>query len=306
VKDIKLATTSNGSGERVDRWLHDHLPELSRSRIQALIKSGNVFLNGRPVKAHQKIAPGAEISVTVPEPEPVGIVPENIPLNILHEDNDIVVVNKPAGMVVHPGAGRTSGTLVNALLYYCGELPGIGGQLRPGIVHRLDKDTSGAIVVARTDRAMAHLSAEFRQRRVAKTYLALVWGTPPGASGTEEGPLARSRQNRQKMGVTPTGRRAVTHYETIETFGELSLLRVTIETGRTHQIRVHMSHMGHPVVGDTRYGRKRHVVLPSAVSRQMLHAQTIAFAHPADGRRVEFEAPLWEDMAMLLEALRKQ
>ena len=301
----ELTVSPDDGGGRLDKWLSARSPELSRSRIQALIKSGDVTVDGASVKSHHKLTSGELVAMHIPAAEPVDLVAEDIPLDILHEDDDLIVINKPAGLVVHPAAGHSSGTLVNALLYHCKELPGISGELRPGIVHRLDKDTSGAMVAAKSDVAMASLSEQFKARLVEKEYLAVVWGVPDPASGRLETPFGRSNGDRKMMSVhTNSDKVAITAYEVEECFPGASLLRVRIETGRTHQIRVHLAHLGHSVVGDRVYGRRRKRELPVPVARQMLHAEKLAFQHPRAGKRVAFTAPLPDDMRELIDALK--
>ena len=278
---------------RLDSWLAAAHPDLSRSRWKQLIATGHVLLNGAPaLKPNTALAPGDTLVCTLPPPEPVGLAAADIPLDIIHEDADLIVLNKPAGLVVHPAPGHATDTLVNALLHHCADLPGIGGERRPGIVHRLDKDTSGVLVVAKTEQAMAHLVAQFSAHTVAKEYLALVWGTPRPAAGRIELPIGRHPVNRKKMAVTPRGRHAVTRYETLATGAQTALVRVCIETGRTHQIRVHLARLGHPVAGDTTYGRARHG-LPAdwKIPRQLLHAHVLEIIHPRTGRPRVFTAP---------------
>ncbi|MBN1267996.1 MAG: RluA family pseudouridine synthase [Kiritimatiellae bacterium] len=300
---MRLTVESPDSGTRLDIWLARRRPEFSRARWQQLIRSGHVRVGGAARKPNHKLAGTETIEIEIPAPEPVGLAPEAIPLDVLFEDADLIVINKPPGLVVHPAAGHRSGTLVNALLHHCKDLPGIGGEIRPGIVHRLDKDTSGALVVAKTDAAMNSLVAQFKAHAVKKQYLALVWGRPQPPGGAIRTLVGRSVHNRKKMSARPArGREAVTHYRTIEAFKDVSLLSITIETGRTHQIRVHMAHLGHPVVGDRQYGRARQQVLPAP--RQMLHAERLAFQHPRSGEQVELTAAVPEDMQTLLLALR--
>ena len=278
---------------RLDAYLAAAHPAISRSRWKQLIEAGHVLLNGVAVrKSNTALSSGSELRCDLPEPEPVGLVATDIPLAILYEDADLIVLNKPAGLVVHPAPGHAADTLVNALLHHCSDLQGIGGELRPGIVHRLDKDTSGVLVVAKNEAAVAALVAQFSSHSVQKEYLALVWGAPKKPTGTVELPVGRHPVHRQKMAVTEKGRAAVTHYETLAAGPLASLLRVRIETGRTHQIRVHLAHLGHPVVGDSTYGRARQG-LPAElnVSRQMLHAHVLKIAHPRDGRPLAFTAP---------------
>ena len=302
-----LTVPPDGAGQRLDVWLNTREPDLSRSRLQDLIRAGHVRLDGRASKPSHKLATGAVVTIEVPPAVPVTLAAEPIPLAVIYEDADIIVLNKPAGLVVHPAAGHASGTLVNALLAHCSDLAGIGGERRPGLVHRLDRDTTGVMVVAKNEAAMHGLVNQFKNRRVKKEYLALVWGLPRPAAGRVETLIGRSRHNRKKMSATPaTGRPAITLYETVGIFGEAALLSVRIETGRTHQIRVHMAHLGHPIVGDTQYGRARQNVLPGPVpGRQMLHAARLGVTHPRTGAPMIFEAPLPADMAALLDALRK-
>lgn len=298
-----LVVPPESAGMRLDIWLETQLDDLSRARIQALIRSGHITLtDARPAKPHQKVRPGMCIAVAPPPPVPVDLIPEAIPLDILFEDADIIVINKSAGLVVHPAAGHATGTLVHALLFHCQDLAGIGGELRPGIVHRLDRDTTGVMVVAKHQQSMAALVEQFKAGTVRKEYLALVHGQPRPASGTIESLIGRSRHDRKKMSATPThGRHAVTHYRIAESLGPHTLLRLRIETGRTHQIRVHLAHIGHPVVGDPTYGKRR--ATPGA-NRQMLHAAELALTHPRTNRPKVFQAPLPPDMANLLNSLR--
>lgn len=296
----KIAEKSSG---RLDTWLTEAVPDHSRSRWQALIKAGWMTVNGLPCKANQKINMGDCVEWSVPAAVDAEPQAEAISLNILYEDHHIIVLNKPAGLVVHPAVGNETGTLVNALLYHCTDLTGIGGEKRPGIVHRLDKDTSGVIVVAKNEAAMADLSRQFKERDTEKEYLTLVWGVPYGKRGTIETTLGRHPTHRKKMAANVrNGREAVSHFEVLEAFGEVALVRVNIETGRTHQIRVHMAHIKNPVVGDAVYGRGRASALKAG--RQMLHAAKLSLNHPKSGKRMIFEAPLPDDMEVLLSQLR--
>ncbi len=296
------------AGERLDLWLARRRPEHSRARWQQLIRAGGVRVNGRPSKPHRRLAAGERVSWTEPEPmRETPLIAEDIPLHILFEDEEMVVLDKPPGLVVHPAPGHESGTLVNALLHHCADLAGIGGERRPGIVHRLDRDTSGVMVAAKTERAMTALQRQFRARRVRKEYRALVWGCPEPPVGRIETLIGRSPAHRKKMSArVATGRPAVTHYEVLETYETVSLLALRIETGRTHQIRVHLAHIGHPVVGDPIYGRGRRGALPLPAGRQMLHAASLAFDHPRTGERLEFVAPMPSDMHALITALRAE
>jgi 23S rRNA pseudouridine1911/1915/1917 synthase len=306
---MRVKATTEEVGLRLDVWLSRRLPELSRARIQALIKSGNISdLDGERLRAHAGTRDGMEVEVDIPPPRPVETMPEDVPLDVIYEDGDIIVLNKPAGMVVHPAPGHGAGTLVNALLYHCPDLPGIGGEIRPGIVHRLDRDTTGAMVVAKNEAAMAGLVQQFKTGKVRKEYVAVVHGIPRPAEGRIETLIGRSRHDRKKMSSSPVrGRTAVTNYAIEEVFGNACLVRVKIETGRTHQIRVHMKHLGNPVIGDRQYGRTR---TPErgpemTVARQMLHSEILGFVHPCrGGKKNKYKAPVPEDMLKLIEELR--
>lgn len=299
---MKLRVGTQDAGMRLDVWLNRQISDLSRSRIQSLIRSGHITSEGKRTSAHTLTRDGMAVNVDIPDPEPIELVPEEISLDVLYEDKDLIVVNKPAGLVVHPAAGHRRGTLVNALLYHCRDLEGVGGELRPGIVHRLDKDTSGVMVIAKNDRSMDRLSASFKNREVRKEYQAIVHGIPRDGQGVVETRIGRSRHDRKKMSASsPSGRNAVTRYSVIETFKDVALLEVHIETGRTHQIRVHMAHIGHYVVGDKQYGNSRKDrSLGFEVHRQMLHSHMLAFRHPSDDREVICRAPLPADMMELL------
>jgi len=305
---IELCVSADDCGGRLDVWLTSLLPELSRARVQALLKNGSIrFANGAAVKANLKTTAGMKLTVRMPEPEPVEILPQDIPLDVIYEDSDLIVVNKPAGLVVHPAPGHHSGTLVNALLYHCKDLGGVGGELRPGIVHRLDRDTSGVMVIAKNQSAMDSLSEQFREREVAKCYLAIIHGVPHPGVGRIETEIGRSSHDRKKMSVNPSsgGRIAVSNYRITEVLGDYSLAEVRIETGRTHQIRVHMAHIGHHIVGDRVYGKRGEKErLPLAVGRQMLHAAELSFEHPQSRERMTFHADMPNDMQELLAALR--
>ncbi len=294
-----------GKPQRLDKFLAARIPELSRSRVQALIEAGNVTVEGEvPHKAGFSLSPGDQVEVVIPPPEPSKLVPEAVPLEILFENDDVLVINKAAGMVVHPSAGHGSGTLVHAVLAHAPEIMGVGGEKRPGIVHRLDKDTSGTIILAKNDRAQRWLSDQFQDRQVGKNYLALVDGSPPTPNGRVEAPIGRDPSHRQRMAITPPhrGRDAISEYFTIESFDKHTLLKVHILTGRTHQIRLHMAFIECPVVGDTVYGRKQ----PSLpVKRQFLHAQGLSIIIPGEASPRTFEAPLPEELTKVLEALKR-
>ncbi|MCA1809615.1 MAG: RluA family pseudouridine synthase [Kiritimatiellia bacterium] len=291
------------SAQRLDVWLTERLPACSRARLQKLIRDGLVLVDGRTAREHRRLQRGQRVTVTIPAPKPIAAVPEPLPLAILYQDQDIIVIDKSPGTVVHPSAGHDSGTLVNALLHHCPGLTGIGGEVRPGIVHRLDRDTSGVMVVAKNEPAMHSLSAQFKQRLVKKEYLALVWGVPP-TKGSVDAPIGRHPIHRKQMALTARGRPAQTSFEREECFGLAALLRVRIHTGRTHQIRVHLAHLGHPVLGDSTYGRRSSRALPLPPARQMLHAARLDLVHPTTGAPLTFEAPLPADMRTMLEALR--
>jgi len=298
-----LSVEPDQKGARLDALLAEQVPDVSRSRWKTLIQDGLVTVNGVGCKPNQKLKPGDRIDWAVPDEAPAEAQPENIPLDILYEDDAVLVLNKPAGLVVHPAAGNASGTLVNALMFHD---PVFASLDRAGIVHRLDKDTSGVMVVAKTEDAMGELKRQFKARETEKAYLALVWGSPP-PSGRIETLIGRHPVHRKKMAVLKQdGREAVSNYETLERFAEVALVRVKIETGRTHQIRVHMAHLGHPIVGDAVYGRARRHTLPVQPERQMLHAARLVFAHPESGKRLSFETALPEDMNRLLERLRDE
>ena len=306
------------SGERLDRVLACLLPEFSRTHIQRLIASGMVRVAGRDVRPSHKVSEGERVEVNIPFPERLSIEPEAVPLDVFFEDDHLIVVNKPAGMVVHPAGPVRSGTMVNALLAHCDQLSGINGVLRPGIVHRLDKETSGLLVVAKDDHAHRGLAAQFEARSVERSYGAIVWGHPRADTGRVEGSIGRHRGDRKRMAVREEGgRHAATRFEVAEMYDFLALLTVTLETGRTHQIRVHMAHIGHPVFGDEVYGgRMRRVkgIAPAYrdearkllqfVGRQMLHAGSLGFVHPVSGDRCGFRAGPPEDMARVLARLR--
>lgn len=288
-------------GERLDKALAAALPDLSRSQIQRLIKGAYVTVEGRVAKPSTRLEPGDRVIVRLPPPQPTALVAEAIPLDIVYEDADILVVNKPAGMVVHPAHGHASGTLVNAVLAHCPELEGVGGEQRPGIVHRLDKDTSGLIVIAKNDRAHRELQRQFKAREVAKAYLALVEGRVSPQRGIIEAPIGRDPVHRQRMAVVRNGREAVTRYMVLETFPEYTLVEVEPVTGRTHQIRLHLAFIGHPVVGDRVYGRRKQRL---NLNRHFLHAHRLTLTLPGTGERRTFIAPLPPELEAVLAELR--
>ena len=307
-----------GATGRADRFLADAIGSLSRSRVKALIDEGRATRDGAPVAdAAEPVRPGAAYRLTEPAPADAAPAPQAIPLTILHEDADLIVLDKPAGLVVHPAPGNPDGTLVNAVLAHAGEdLPGIGGERRPGIVHRLDKDTSGVMVVAKSDLAHQALSAAFAARDLDRRYLALVWGVPSPLAGHIEAPIGRHPTDRKRMAVVPRGKPALTHYETLRAFGTgAALLSCRLATGRTHQIRVHLAHLGHPLVGDPVYLRRVPAVakaLPDAARavllafpRQALHAETLGFRHPRTGREMAFRSDPPPDLAALVRRLEQ-
>lgn len=294
---------------RLDQYLAQQVPEHSRARWQQLIKSGHVTIDGTPRKPNYNVQAHETVDFIVPAPEPSHelehLESEDLPLEIIHEDEDIIVLNKAAGMVVHPAPGNWTGTLVNALLFHCDDLQGIGGQERPGIVHRLDKDTSGLMVAAKNEQAMNHLQAQFKNRTVKKSYHALIWGKPNPLHEKIVTTIGRSTGDRKKMGVNmPNGKNAVTIYTCLEIFANTTLVNCHIETGRTHQIRVHMAWKRCPIVGDTVYGRRRTTPLPAPAPRQMLHAHELGFRHPSNGEEMAFTSDPPADMAALLTGLR--
>jgi 23S rRNA pseudouridine1911/1915/1917 synthase len=297
---IELDVARADVGERLDRFLARRLPEFSRSRIQALIELGHVRLQGAAAKPSQRLRAGQRIRVSVPEPASARPLPETLPLRVVFEDAKLLVIDKPAGMVVHPGAGRASGTLVNALLFHVKDLSGVGGVLRPGIVHRLDRGTSGLMVVAKDDATHRALSAQFAAREVEKEYLALVVGIPKQVRGEIRAPIGRDPIHRKRMSVrAPRGRLAHSRYELLKRLPGAALLRVRIFTGRTHQVRVHLASIGHPVAGDATYGGRRPGF--ERLQRPALHAARLAFTHPASGERVSFEAPLPDDLRQVID-----
>lgn len=290
--------------ERIDKYAKTQLgEEVSRSQIQLWIEAGDLVVNGAPVKANYKLAEGDRVVLTIPEAEPTEIEPEDLPLDIYYEDGDVIVVNKARGMVVHPAPGHASGTLVNALMHHCQDLSGINGELRPGIVHRIDKDTSGLIMAAKNDKAHASLAAQLKAHTVTRKYYALVHGNVSHDQGTVDAPIGRDPHDRKMYTVIErNSKHAVTHFQVVERFGDYTLLELKLETGRTHQIRVHMKFIGHPLVGDPLYGRSKGIKMDG----QALHAAVLGFDHPEDGRYLEFSAPIPSDMEEVLQSLRNR
>ena len=299
------------AGQRIDKYIADEIPELSRSVVQRLIKQGRVTVGGEATKSSYRVEAGDEIVVRIPPPESLEVRPESIPLDIVYEDEDIMVVNKPAGMVVHPAYGHRTGTLVNAVLAHCPDLAGVGDDLRPGIVHRLDKDTSGLIIVAKNDAAQRQLQRQFKRREVHKVYVALLEGRLEPAQGVIEAPIGRDKKRRKRMAVVEGGREARTEYTVVEYFGgeggkgsrPYTLVEAEPETGRTHQVRVHFSSIGHPLAGDPVYGFRKQRL--SGLRRQFLHAQTLGFRLPGSDEHIELTAELPDDLRAVLEELRQ-
>ena len=321
---MSILVPSDQAGQRLDRALASLLPDLSRSRLESLIDQGAVTRGGATIKdANHRVKGGETYNIAVPEAVPATPRGQDIPLTVVYEDKDLIVIDKPAGLVVHPAAGNPDGTLVNALIAHCGEsLMGIGGELRPGIVHRLDKDTSGLLVAAKTERAMASLAKQFANHTIERAYHAVVWGSPRLGDGVIEGQIGRNPFDRKRMAVLRGGGKlARTRYRVIERFGPdarpfASLVECRLETGRTHQIRVHLTHLGHPLIGDPSYGRARQAPRPKTpaetvafaaaanFSRQALHAYVLGFQHPSLHKTMRFESPWPSDFAGLVEALR--
>lgn len=297
-----LTVGAEDAGKRMDKYLAEQFPECTRSYLQKLLKDGNVRISGKPVKASAKTVVGACIELVIPEPVEAEILPEAIALDILYEDSDVILINKPKGMVVHPAAGHTTGTLVNALMYHCqGNLSGINGILRPGIVHRIDKDTTGVLVVCKNDKAHNELARQLKEHSITRRYRAIVCGNIKEEEGTVDAPLGRHPRERKKMAIVKTGgKRAVTHYRVLERFGSYTYIECQLETGRTHQIRVHMASLGHPLLGDEVYGRTKS---PFHTEGQTLHAMTLGFVHPTTGEYMEFTAPLPEYFDRILKKL---
>ena len=292
-------------GQRLDVFVVEHCSELSRSHVQKLIEQGMVLVDGAQRKANYKLRGTEEVQVSVPEAEPITAAPEDIPLDILYEDKDIIVVNKARGMVVHPASGVYSGTLVNALLHHCQDLSGINGEIRPGIVHRLDKDTSGVMVCAKNDTAHLDLAEQIRTKTAHRTYWAIVHGNIKEEAGIIKGDIGRHPTDRKKMAIVrENGKPAVTHFKVLERFGEYTLVECKLETGRTHQIRVHMTSIGHPLVNDPKYGPKKSS--PFAIQGQALHSLQLTLTHPVTKEKMTFTAPVPSDMEKILTGLRNK
>ncbi len=297
-----LLIDEEARGRRLDVFLADREKELSRSHIQKLIEGGAVLVNGRAVKANYKLCTGDSVEIHVPEAQAWKILPEAIPLDVLYEDEDIIVINKARGMVVHPAAGVSSGTLVNALLHHCKDLSGINGVIRPGIVHRLDKDTSGVMVAAKNDAAHVDLAEQIRLKTAHRIYQALVLGTIAEGKGVIRAPIGRHPTERKKMAVVPNGKEATTHFRVLERFSSYTFVECRLQTGRTHQIRVHMAYIGHPLLGDPKYGKKS----PFAIEGQALHSAELMLTHPRTKERLRFAATMPADMEEILRTLRRR
>ncbi len=317
--EIEIVIPPGKKKERLDVFLTHHVENATRNKVQRAIEKGMVLVDGKTVRSSHQVSPGETIHITLPKSPPQKAAPENIPLDILYEDDELLVVNKPAGMVTHPAHGNYSGTLVNALLYHCNHLPTLNDATRPGIVHRLDKDTSGVMVIAKTEFAHAQLAKQFSDRTTSREYWAVVWGTFHEKQGLIEAELGRSKSDRKKMAVVKEGKHAATEYSVIEQFEYLSLVRLKLQTGRTHQIRVHLAHVNHPVFGDPTYNG-RHIVagpgtskqkaevqqLLKLISRQALHAKTLGFVHPKTHREMSFDSNLPADISSVLAGLKNR
>ena len=300
----KLIVEENSQNKRIDSYLVEKKVNLSRTLIQKMLEDEKILVNGKKQKPSYKPEEGDVITIEIPKPEETNLKPQNIPIDIIYEDNDIIVVNKPKGMVVHPANGNPDGTLVNAILAICKDsLSGIGGEIRPGIVHRLDKDTSGLLIVAKNDQAHINMSKQIQDRKVIKKYIALVKGVIAEDSATIDMPIARSAKDRKKMAVDPKGKEAITHFKVLKRYDKYTLLEIKIDTGRTHQIRVHMAYIGHPVVGDMQYSNGKNEF---GVEGQMLHSKYLEFDHPITGKRLKLEAPLPQYFIEVLEKLRNR
>ena len=304
METLNFNITEENSNIRIDRYLAEQCPDLSRSYNQKLVKDGAVFVNNRQIKANYKVQPQDQVILTIPDMQVPDILPENIPLDVLYEDQWLLIVNKPKDMVVHPSAGHMEGTLVNAVMAHCGEhLSGINGVLRPGIVHRIDKDTTGALLICKDDTVHRDLAEQLKVHSIKRRYRAIVQGNLKEDQGTVDAPVGRHPTDRKKMAVNyKNGKEAVTHYQVLERFGNATYIECRLETGRTHQIRVHMASLGHPLLGDTIYGSSKN---PYHLQGQALHAMILGFVHPITREYLEFQAPLPEYFIKLLDKLRK-
>lgn len=299
---ITFAAEAEDVGKRIDVFAAENYEGLSRSGFKKIFDGGGVFVGDKAVKANYKLRSGDVVTLEIPETQALEILPQDIPLDILYEDDDVIVINKPQGMVVHPAPGHYTDTMVNALLYHCGDsLSGINGVLRPGIVHRIDMDTSGVIMAAKNNNAHRSLAAQLAEHSITRKYNAIVYNNIKEDEGTVDKPLARNPQDRKKMAVVPGGRHAVTHYRVIDRLGKFTYIEAQLETGRTHQIRVHMTYIGHPLLGDSVYGPKKQ---PFNLNGQVLHARVLGFIHPSTGEYMEFESPLPDYFVKLIDRCR--
>ncbi|ADP32059.1 RluA family pseudouridine synthase [Bacillus atrophaeus] len=298
---FEITALPEQKSERIDKFLASAEKDWSRTQVQQWVKDGHIEVNGSPVKANYKMQPGDQVKVTVPEPEALDVLAEPMDLDIYYEDQDVLVVNKPRGMVVHPAPGHVTGTLVNGLMAHCKDLSGINGVMRPGIVHRIDKDTSGLLMVAKNDMAHESLVNQLVHKTVTRKYMAVVHGIISHDDGTIDAPIGRDKKDRQSMTVVREGKNAVTHFHVLERFQDFTLVECQLETGRTHQIRVHMKYIGFPLAGDPKYGPRKTIDF----NGQALHAGILGFQHPRTDKYIEFEAPLPGDMTKLIENLRK-
>ncbi len=301
MEQIELIVRSEDEGTRLDVFINRNIDRLSRSHIQKMIEDGLIKVNGQNSKTSLKVKRDHLVEVNIPEPKKLEVDAQDISIEILYEDNHVAVVNKPKGMVVHPACGNYSGTLVNAILYKCGHLSSINGVIRPGIVHRIDKDTSGVLVIAKNDNAHTKLSQQLKDHTMTRRYIALAYGNIKNQKGIIDAPIGRHKNERKKMAVVKEGKSAVTHFEVIESLNGYTLIKASLKTGRTHQIRVHMAYIGHPLVGDEVYGPKRPKIKAKG---QMLHAEVLGFIHPDTGEYMEFRTPIPQDFKDLLDKLR--
>ncbi|WNS79788.1 RluA family pseudouridine synthase [Domibacillus sp. DTU_2020_1001157_1_SI_ALB_TIR_016] len=302
MKTLQFTVSEEENGSRIDKLAAAQEEQYSRSQVQEWLKEGRVLVNGQPVKANYKAAAGDEVTIDIPEPEELNIEAEDLKLDIYYEDEDVIVVNKPRGMVVHPAPGHTTGTLVNGLMYHCKDLSGINGVMRPGIVHRIDKDTSGLLMVAKNDMAHEKLVNQLVEKSVTRKYQAIVHGIISHDYGTIDAPIGRDTKDRQKMGIVDHGKVAVTHFQVLERFRDFTLVECELETGRTHQIRVHMKYIGFPLAGDPKYGPRKTL----DIDGQALHAGVLGFVHPRTNEYMEFEAPAPKEFTDLVDDLRKK
>lgn len=301
MEELQWTITEQEKNERIDKVITSFNEDWSRSQVQQWVKNGHLTVNGVQVKSNYKMQLHDQIVLTIPDPEVLEVVPEKMDLDIVYEDEDVVVVNKPRGMVVHPAPGHYSGTLVNGLMYHCKDLSGINGVIRPGIVHRIDKDTSGLLMVAKNDRAHESLVEQLKAKTTKRIYKAIVHGVIAHDNGTIDAPIGRDKQDRQSMTVTDeNGRDAVTHFNVLERFTNFTFVQCQLETGRTHQIRVHLKYIGYPLAGDPKYGPKKTL----DIEGQALHAEVLGFTHPRTGEQLEFQAPIPDDMEQVLKQIR--